>query len=202
MILPPPGGAMPLRLIAVMCLFANSAFPTSEMQKLAAVFSGRWMINDKSEPSPQYPNGLTRSGEEVWHTLAGGIPLVEEYHSRSNDGKDEYDTAAFWWDASGRKYVGLFCADFVDQGCAGFDIVLQTTDRQVTGGYRPSTPVEKFDQIVMSGEYLQAGKKYAWKETFVFSTPTTFTQTLFVGEAGRELKRAAVISATRIGDAR
>ena len=194
---------MPFHLLIVIWLSTSSAFAFAEMQKLAEVFSGRWMINDKSEPSPQYPNGLTRSGEEVWHTLAGGIPLVEEYRSKSPDGKDEYDTAVFWWDATDHRYRGLFCADFVDQGCAAFDIVWQTIGHKKVGDdTRPPSNTEEQDQIIMSGEYLQAGRRYAWKETFVFSTPTTFTQVLFVGEANHELKRLAVISATRIGDAR
>jgi hypothetical protein len=195
---------MPFRLLLAICLCAPSTFPASEseMQKLASVFSGRWRISDKSDPSPQHPSGLVRNGEEVWHTLAGGIPLIEEYHSKSLDGEDEYDTAAIWWNATDHKYVGVFCADFVDQGCAPFDVVWQTIDPQVSGGNRPSGTPEKQNQIIMSGEYLQSGTKYAWKETFVFSTPTVFTQTLFVGESGHELKRVAVISATKSGGAR
>lgn len=192
---------MPFRLLIVICLCTTIAFPVSETQKLATVFSGRWTITDKSEPSPQYPDGLVRTGEEVWHTLAGGIPLVEEYHSKSPVGKDEYDTAAIWWDATHQKYIGLFCADFVDQGCVSFDVVWPTIGHQVSEENRSTGTVER-DQIIMSGEYLQSGQKYAWKEIFVFSTPTTFTQSLFIGEVGHELKRSAVISATRIGDAR
>jgi hypothetical protein len=202
-IVPIQGVPMPFRLLIVFCLCTSSAFSQSEMQKLAAVFSGRWTISDKSEPSPQYPNGLTRSGEELWYTLAGGTPLIEEYHSKSPAGTDEHDTAAFWWDATAHKYVGLFCADFVDQGCALFDIVWQTSGHLRVGKDNgPFSEAQKQDQIIMSGEYLQNGRKYAWREIFVFATTTTFTQTLFLGEEGHELKRAAVISANRISRAR
>ncbi len=193
---------MPLRLLVfIICLYTSSAQCQSEMQRLAAVFSGRWTIKDKSEPSPQEPVGNTRSGEELWHTLGGGTPFIEEYHSKSPDGKEEYDTAVFWWDATARRYTGLFCADFVDHGCSAFNIVWQASGRHGLGAdVSRSVKAEKQDQILMSGEYLQNGKKYIWKESFVFTTPTTFTQTLFLGEGGRPLRRAAIISATRIGN--
>jgi len=49
---------------------------------------------------------------------AGGAPLIEGYHSNWPDGVDEYNMAVLWWDATAEKGVGLFCASFVDQGCA------------------------------------------------------------------------------------
>lgn len=89
------------------------------MQKIADLLSGRWTIVDKSEPTTRHPNGVTRSGEERWYTLGGGIPLI----STTPDGTEAFGTAAFQWDATARKYKGLFCARFVEDGCAPFDIV-------------------------------------------------------------------------------
>jgi len=51
--------------------------------------------------------------------------------------------------------------------------------------------------IIMSGEYLQNGKTYSWRETFDFKSETTFTQQLFVAERGRDLKLVVTMTATR-----
>ncbi len=172
------------------------------MQKLVSAFAGRWKIVDKSAPGLEHPAGITRTGEELWHTMGGGIPLIEEYRAKTADGTEEYDTAVFWWDAKVGRYAGLFCASFVDEGCTRFDLAWHMGKQQSLGKSHPRPQeTEEPDQIVMSGEYLQSGKRYAWRETFVFLTPTAFAQTLFLGEPGRELKREAVISATKIGDA-
>jgi hypothetical protein len=155
------------------------------MQKLASRFSGHWTIVDQSEPSPAHPKGITAKGEENWHTLAGSVPLIEEYHSKSPEGKDEYDTAAFWWDATSQKYRGLFCGEgLVDEGCSPFEIEWLADNHG--------------DRITMSGEYSMDGKRFVWRELFEFPVSTKFTQTLFVAEKGHDLKKVSTISATRI----
>ena len=191
---------MTFRVILIVCLSASRAFAQSEMQKLAAVFAGRWTVIDKSEPDTRHPSGLIRKGEERWHTLPGGIPLVEEYHSKSSDGREEFDSAAIWWDATAHRYVGLFCAGFVDQGCTPFNVVWRTSRQSAKQGHPSSHQRRMQEEIIMSGEYQENGKKQMWREDFSFTSPKTFTQTLFLGERGQELKRAAVIVATRSGD--
>jgi hypothetical protein len=178
------------RLLIVACIFASHALCQAEMERFATVFTGRWVITDRAEPSAPFPKGFVRNGEELWHTLAGGIPLVEEYHSKGSDGKDIYDTAIVWWDRTDKKYSGLFCGQIVDQGCSPFEIAWQP------GGGSSATA----GQVVMTGEYRQHGKRYTWREVFVFATKTKFEQTLFIGESGHEQKPVSVISASRIGD--
>ena len=190
------------RLIIAVGMYASSAFCQSEMQMLAAAFSGRWTITDKSEPSTTYPNGLTRMGEEDWHTLAGGIPLIEEYRSKAPDGAEEFDTAAFWWDQSAHKYAGLFCARTVDEGCAPFAIVWGKSTHKAKGAQNATVSGIPQGEVVMSGEYRQNGKRQVWREVFVFSTADNFVQTLFMGDDANNLQRVAIISAARVKGAR
>ena len=53
------------------------------------------------------------------------------------------------------------------------------------------------DQFVLRDEFERNGKKFSFKEVFSEITPTSFTQTLYQGEAGKELKRLLTIHATK-----
>ena len=145
-----------------------------EMQKLVKVFAGRWSITEKSEAT-----GKTVQGEEFWHALAGGMPLIEEYHTKGPDGA-AYDTAAIWWDATARKYAGIWCAAFNEPGCTPFEVKWEG------------------NRIVLDGEFQQAGKKLAWREVFLFTSATSFSQTLDIGPSPAELKRASIITAKKL----
>jgi hypothetical protein len=177
-----------LRLFAATLLLsplaaAQAPIHQAPMEKIASVFAGHWSIVDASVPTPGQPKKPLRYGQEHWHTLAGGAPLIEEYRSQGTDGTWEYDTAAIWWDAAEQKYRGLFCADFLDRGCDAFDV-----------DWRGETS----HLIVMSGSYTQKGKRYRWRENFVFSTAASFTQSLYIAEEGSELRLVATIVATRV----
>ena len=172
--------------LALVLICASTAVAQTPLHRLTSVFSGRWTISGRSEPSPGNPNGVVTTGEEVWHALAGGTPLVEEFHSKTSAGVDGYDTAAFWWDSTSREYRGLFCGDFVDQGCSQFDIEFPVDEGQ-----------KKSNLITMKGEYLQNGKTYLWRETFEFQSDARFTQRLFVAERGSDLKLVATMTAVR-----
>jgi len=144
------------RLLAAFLLLCPLAGAQTPMEKLAALFTGHWTVVDTAASSPVHPKPQPRNGEEIWHTLGGGAPLIEEYRSRGSDGTWEYDNAAIWWDAALHKYRGLFCADFLDHACDPFDV---------------EWPQETRRLIVMSGSYPQKGKLYRWREDFDFSTP-------------------------------
>jgi hypothetical protein len=172
-----------LRLLAATLLLVPVAGAQSPMERISSAFAGRWTIVDSSERSSHGAKQPPRNGEEYWHTLVGGAPLIEEYRSQAVDGTWEYDTAAIWWDAAAHRYRGIYCADFLDHGCDNFDIQLQAK----TNG-----------PVVMSGSYTQKTKSHRWREVFEFPTPTNFTQRLYVGEEGSKLKLVATIQATRI----
>jgi len=50
---------------------------------------------------------------------------------------------------------------------------------------------------VLGDEFERNGKRFQFKEIFSEITPTSFTQTIYQGEAGKELKRVLTIRATK-----
>src|SRR6185437_13918390 len=72
---------------------------------------------------------------------------------------------------------GIWCdTEMNDQGCTNFAVTWEG------------------EQIVMTGEYESAGKKFAWRETFARNSEHSLTQTLYVGQPGRDLKLVSTIS--------
>ncbi|WP_109489290.1 hypothetical protein [Occallatibacter savannae] len=171
------------RLFAVILLILPVACAQTPMQRIASLFSDRWTIVDRSVSSDGHSKEPSRKGEERWYTLGAGAPLIEEYRSQSLDGTWEYDTAAILWDATLRKYRGVFCADFLDHGCDPFEV---------------DWPERIGHLIVMSGSYTQKGKVHRWREEFDFSSHTQFTQSLYIAEAESDLKLVASILAIRV----
>lgn len=157
----------------------GSGASTSEMQKLADIVSGTWSGTLRVEPTPRLPSGGTGEVAEVWRAAPGGMPLIEENHMKTSAG-DSYDYAAVWWNGNAQKYQGIWCADINDEGCNGFEARLEG------------------NQVVMTGEWEQNGKRRAWREVFAPTSSTSVTQTLEIGEPGEELKRISAIDATRI----
>jgi ketosteroid isomerase-like protein len=107
------------------------------------------------------------------------MPLVEENHIKTTGG-ESYDYAAVWWSGKAQKYQGIWCADINDEGCNGFEAKLEG------------------NQVVMTGEWEQNGKRRAWREAFAPTSSTSVTQSLEIGEPGGELKRVSAINATKV----
>jgi len=149
----------------------------SSMQKLVDALSGRWSITQSNA------DGTTAQGEEVWRAGAGGMPLVEEYRVTNSKGKELADYAAIWWDSKAKKYQGIWCADFTDEGCTPFDV-------NWSG-----------NKIEMRGQYFVHGKGFAWKEVFELTGHDTFTQTLDIGPVGGELKLHGTVHGIRLTEA-
>jgi hypothetical protein len=149
-----------------------------EMQKVANVLAGNWRFKMKSEPTPDGNAVQTGEGLEIWRTGPGGMPLIEENHIIMK-GQDFYDYAAIWWDDKARQARGIWCDTGInDQGCTSFEV-------QSEGA-----------QVVLIGEYEQKGNKFAWREVFARTSPTSLTQTLFIGEPGGLLKQVSTVNAT------
>jgi ketosteroid isomerase-like protein len=144
----------------------------ANFQKVVSALSGRWSIRETSD------HGET-TGEEVWQGGAGGMPLTEEFRATTASGDKSADYAAVWWDGKAKKIHGMWCADFNDQGCTPFEVTWRD------------------DDIEMAGEYDGGGKATAWKEVFHVTSPTHFTQTLFMGTPGEELKKVSTIMAEK-----
>jgi hypothetical protein len=144
----------------------------TNFRKVVSALSGKWSIRETSD------HGET-TGEEVWQGGTGGIPLTEEFRATTASGENLIDYAAVWWDGKARKVHGIWCADFNDQACTPFEVTSRDSD------------------IEMKGEYYSSGKSIAWKEVFHITSATTFTQTLYMGAPGEELKEVSTIVADR-----
>jgi hypothetical protein len=57
------------------------------------------------------------------------------------------------------------------------------------------------DQCVLDDQFIKDGKKFVFRETISDITPTSFTQTLSQGEAGKELNRLVTIHPIKASDA-
>ena len=144
----------------------------TNFQKVVSALSGKWSIRETSDHDET-------TGEEVWQGGAGGMPFTEEFRASMSTGEKLNDYAAVWWDNKDKKIRGVWCADFNDQGCTPFEVTSRGSD------------------IEMTGQYDSKGKSTAWKEIFHITSATTFTQTLYMGAPGEELKKVSTIVAER-----
>ena len=144
----------------------------TNFRKVVSALSGKWSIRETSD------HGET-TGEELWQGGTGGMPLTEEFRATTASGEKSTDYAAVWRDGKTKRVCGIWCADFNDQGCTPFEVTSRGSD------------------IEMTGEYESKGKSVAWKEVFHATSATTFTQTLYMGPPGGELKKVSTIIAER-----
>jgi hypothetical protein len=156
---------------AILCYSAQNQGDTS-FRKVVSALSGKWSIRET------FDHGET-TGEEVWQGGTDGMPLTEEFRAITASGDKLSDYAAIWWDGKAKKVFGIWCADFNDQGCTPFEVTLSGSD------------------IEMKGEYDSKGKSTAWKEIFQITSATTFTQILYMGAPGEELKKVSTIVGER-----
>ena len=156
---------------AVLPCAAQDQSKTS-FRRVVSALSGKWSIRETSE------HGET-TGEEVWQGGTGGMPLTEEFRATTANGKKLTDYAAVWRDGKTKNVRGIWCADFNDQGCTPFEVTWHGND------------------IDMTGEYESKGNRMAWKEIFHVTSAATFTQTLYAGTRGEELKKVSTIVAER-----
>jgi hypothetical protein len=145
-----------------------------EIQRLVDALCGRWSITQ------QNADDTTVRGEEAWYVAPGGTPLVEEYRVKDSGGRDIADYATIWWDAAIHRYSGSWCADFTDEGCTPFD-----------AEWHGST-------IELRGTYSVHGKHFRWRELFEISSHDSFTQTLYIGADGEELRLRTSAHGTRL----
>ena len=144
----------------------------TNFRKVVSALYGNWSIRETSD------HGET-TGEEVWQGGTGGMPLTEEFRATTANGEKLSDYAAVWWDGKAKKIRGIWCADINNQGCTPFEVTSRGSD------------------IEMTGEYDSKGKSTAWKEIFHVTSATAFTQTLYVGTPGEELKKVSTIVAEK-----
>jgi hypothetical protein len=151
-----------------------------KMQKLFDTFLGTWSVTEKIEPSETLPKGGTGQGEEVYKAGPGGVSLIEEIHLREGF-RESSGLGVGWWDQKAKGFRALWCDSENPNGC-----IMMAHLAKWEG-----------DNFVLRGEFERDGKKFLFKEVFSEITPTSFTQTLYQGEEGKELAKLLTIYATK-----
>ena len=155
--------------------------PGAEMRKLLNAFVGTWSITEEYAPTPSMPNGGVGHGEQVWRPGPGGLSVIEEYRSETPGG-EVVGMSVSWWDAQAQRYQTIWCANVVPAGCV-----------------TPSDGLRWMrDQLVYLDERETNGKKSVFKEVYSDLTPSSFTQTIEVGESGGDLKPVVTLQARKV----
>jgi len=155
--------------------------PGAEMRKLIDSFSGVWSLVETYEPAEGMPEGAVGKSREAFRAGPGALSLVEEYRSMSNGG-ELAGMSVTWWDPSANGFRALWCSSSNATGCA-----LMARLAHWEG-----------DQFVLGDEFEKNGKRIVFKEVVSDITPTSFTQTIYQGEAGTEPKKIVTMKAKRV----
>jgi hypothetical protein len=156
------------------------AKPGPQIEKLLRAFEGTWLIKEKLAPDATSPNGARGEGRIVWRSGPGGYSLIEDYQSTQST-RAITGLGVFWWDEAAQGYRSIWCDNTNPGGCINFKNVARWDG----------------SQLVLVEDYELNGKEFTFKEVFGDITATAFTQTLFGGESGKELKVDQTIQARR-----
>ena len=157
--------------------------PAHEMQRLNNRLAGRWSIGQAFEPRGGMPKGAVGQGTEVWRPGPGALSLVEEIQTRVGD-REFSGLGVIWWDTQAQGYRVVWCGSANPRGC----VVMSKLAHWES------------DQFVVGDEFERDGRKVVYREVFSDFTPDSFTQTIYEGESGGELRRKLTIHATKVSE--
>ncbi|HET9803705.1 MAG TPA: hypothetical protein VFP96_10740 [Candidatus Acidoferrum sp.] len=163
--------------------------PSTEIQSLTKALEGDWTLSVKFEPNASAPNGVAKTGEEIWRPGPGGFTLLEEEHLNMPE-HDLFLLGIIWWNTSSKNLQGMECQNLLPYTCdvkgAQNDITMNWDGKQFV-----------IDEV----ETSTSGKKSIWHEVWSDITPTSFVQTGEYGDPGGPRKRLFTIHATRVSGA-
>ena len=159
--------------------------PGAQIERLSRALGGPWAITEKFPPDGVSPKGATAEGRIVWRPGPGGFSIIEDYQSKQGS-KETTGLAVFWWDDAAQGYRTIWCDSTNPGGCISFK----------------NTARWEGSQLVLVEDYESNGKKVTFKEVFGDITSSTFTQTLYGGPTGGELKIDQTLQATKLTRAR
>ena len=157
------------------------SLPQAPMERLIRALSGEWSAEEVYDPSDLLPAGGKGHSRDSYRVGPGRMSLVQEYHGDGAAGKS-WGTGIIWWEAQDSGFHFVWCDSYaLDRGC------------------RVSSQLGKWegDDFVQTDERQVAGKQVVEREVWSSFTPTSFIQTLYVGEAPDRLKRFVTITARR-----
>ena len=155
--------------------------PGPQIEKLLRALQGTWSIQEKFMADAASPKGSTGEGHIVWRPGPGDFSVIEDYESKRGSATVT-GLALFWWDDAAHGYRTIWCDSTNPGGCIDFKNVANWEG----------------SQLVLAEDYTINGKKFTFKEVFGDMTPAAFTQTLYGGEAGGDLKVDQIIQATKL----
>lgn len=156
-------------------MIGNVLAPSPEMQKLFNVFSGTWSLR------LEHADGTRGEGVEIWQPGPGGASLFEQEQDTYGDTKI-VGFSATWWDGNAKGYRAIWCDNKLEGGCIAFSKLAQWEGAD----------------FVLRDQFERDGKKIDYKEAVSEITPTTYTQTIYQGEAGTGLKPILTVYATKL----
>jgi hypothetical protein len=151
-----------------------------QIEKLLRTFEGTWSIKEVFAPDAGSPNGATGEGQIVWRPGPGRFSVIEEYWSKRGS-TGATGLGVFWWDGAAPGYRTIWCDSTNPGGCISF--------KNVARWQGP--------RLVLVEDYEVHEKKVVFEEVFGDLSPGAFTQTLYGGAAGKELKVDQIIRATK-----
>lgn len=154
-----------------------------EMQRLST-FLGTWAITYELDPTADMPSGGQGEGQEVYRPGPGGHSLIEEFRGKESTG-DVSGLGALWWEEGSHGYRTVWCDSLSHRGCT-----IMKEPARWKGG-----------EFVLGDQWEAMGKKFSFKEVFSEISAKSFTQTLYQGESGGELKRVMLIKAVKAPNA-
>jgi hypothetical protein len=155
--------------------------PGPQIERLRQALEGTWSIKERLAPDTGSPSGATGEGRIVWRPGPGGFSVVEDYWSRQGRRKIA-GLGVFWWDEAEHGYRTIWCDSTNPGGCINFKNVARWDG----------------SRLVLVEDYEINRKKFTFKEVFSDITSSGFTQTLYGGEVGSELKVDQTIQATKM----
>jgi len=154
--------------------------PAPEMTKLIKAMAGNWVVSEKGQPSPMFPNGGTGKGTAKMWAGPGGLSLLESYHSSGMMGANFNGFGIFWWDPKIQAYHGVWCDSMTPGGCDG-------------------SGTTKWDGETLVGmmESEMNGQKMVMKFTYTNWAPNSFVMNMSSGPDPNALKDMVTITYTK-----
>ena len=158
--------------------------PSSELRALTAALEGAWRTSEVYAAFGPTPTGGRGLGDIVWRPGPGGHTLIEEYRTKMPAG-ELLGFGVIWWDQT-RNLQHLWCININPGGCEMFP--------------PPPRPGPQWNgqSLVIDTEVAIAGVKYAFHEVISDITPTSYRQTIDLGDGTGTLRRWLTSNVTRV----
>jgi len=156
--------------------------PSPEIKKFADTFAGRWQFTARMEDGPFAPGGDSGSGIAVMENGPGGMSVMSRIDAKFAKMGKFNGLGATYWDAKEKVYKGFWC-----------DSMTPTCESSGRGNWQGG------DRFVIENEMDMGGQKLAMRDEMFDIKPDSFSEVMYMGEPGTELKKSMTFTYKRIG---